>query len=267
MFELDDLPVSRLMTPKPDVFALSIDIRWPELLQACHEARFSRVPIYEGSIDNIIGVLLIKDLLRHRAMPLEGPEALRQLLLEPLFVPSSKPADEMMREMIRRRIHMAFVADEHATFMGLVSLDDLIIELVGELGDATSQETSSLMLDDDEVITVRAVVDIGDFAEETGIELPEGRYHTIGGFMFHTLGRVPRIGDEIELGDHTFQVIDMEGRRVTTVQVRPSHIAASVGQAAQDILLAAKIHGHHREGGVGLLERRGEQRVALACSL
>lgn len=220
VFELDDMHVVRLMTPRPDVFALPIDITWDELLAACRSQGYSRVPIFEDSIDNIIGVLLVKDLLRHRRKPLVGPDALRELLLEPVFVPSSKPASAMMRDMLRRRIHMAFVADEHGSLMGLISLDDLIIELVGELRD-NDDEHSTAVERNGGVLTVRATTDVDDFEEETGIELPSGRYHTVGGFVFHTLGRVPRVGDEVVFAEHVFLVEEMEGRRVASVRVSP----------------------------------------------
>lgn len=222
VFDLDDLPVSRLMTPKPDVFSLPIDIGWEGLLDACREARYSRVPIYEDSADNIVGVLLVKDLLRHRRRPLADADALRRLLMTPVFVPATKAANDMMKEMIRRRIHMAFVTDEHGTIMGLVSLDDLIIELVGELGDDTDETSShDVEQDGEHDLVVRAGIDLEDFEDETGIPVPEGEYHTLGGFVFHTLGRIPRPGDRISASGHGFEVLEMDGRRVTLVRVSP----------------------------------------------
>jgi CBS domain containing-hemolysin-like protein len=220
VFELDDLPVQRLMTPVPDIFSLPLDVGWDELLEACRTANFSRVPIWEGSPDEIVGVLLVKDLLRHRRKPLRSSDELRRLLLAPVFVPATKPANEMMKEMIRRRIHMAFVVDEHGTLMGLVSLDDLIIELVGELGEEDETEAEDIVTGDRE-LTVRAAVDLEDFTEETGIQVPEGDYHTLGGFVFHTLGRIPEEGDVVHADGHVIEVVEMDGRRVTLVRVRP----------------------------------------------
>ncbi|MCB9665614.1 MAG: HlyC/CorC family transporter [Alphaproteobacteria bacterium] len=222
VFELDDLPVSRLMTPTREIFSLPVDVGWDELLTACQASRFSRVPIWEGSPDALLGVLLVKDLLRHRRRPLRGPDELRRLLLAPVFVPASKPANEMMRDMIRRRIHMAFVVDEHGTLVGLVSLDDLIVELVGEIADEYSEEEErDYTVDGDESMLVRASVDLEDFAEETGVAVPEGEYHTLGGYVAHTLGRIPATGDHVELDGHRLEVTETDGRRVVQLRLVP----------------------------------------------
>lgn len=222
VFELDDLPVGRLMTPKPDIFSLPLDMPWGERLAAIRDARYSRVPIYGEGPDDILGVLLIKDLIRYRRRPLQGAEALQRLLLPPVFVPESKPAHDMMKEMIRRRIHMAFVVDEHGTLTGLVSLDDLIIELVGELGEELDDD-----LDDDVVPLphggwrVRAGLDLEDFGEASGVEVPEGDYHTLAGFVLAELGRIPSPGDAVACAGHRFVVDELEGRRITWLQVTP----------------------------------------------
>lgn len=221
VFELDDVAVSRLMTPRPDMFSLALDTPWTALLAACQEAGYSRVPVYEDDPDNVVGVLLVKDLLRHRRRPLTSPEALRGLLVPPVFVPGTRSASEMMRDMIRRRIHMAFVVDEHGTIIGLVSLDDLIVELVGELGDEDDDSTSHSIEQHDGSIAVDGALDIDDFREETDITIPEGEYHTVGGFVFHTLGRIPEPGDTCDADGHRFEVTEMDGRRVSRVRVRP----------------------------------------------
>lgn len=229
VFELDDVPVSRLMTPRPDIFSLPLDMPWAELLSACQEAGYSRVPIWEGNPDNVVGVLLIRDLLRHRRGRPPTPDALRAMLIAPVFVPLTRQASEMMREMIRRRIHMAFVVDEHGTITGLVSLDDLIVELVGELGDE-DDDTDGVPIEHTEgVLTVDGAVDIDDFAEQTGVTIPEGEYHTIGGYVFHTLGRIPVAGDAVVNDGHRYEVLEMDGRRVSRVRVRPVAEAPEAG--------------------------------------
>jgi CBS domain containing-hemolysin-like protein len=218
VFELDDVPVNRLMTPRPDIFSLPIDLPWDELLAQCHDARYSRVPIWEDDPDNILGVLLIKDLLRYRR---HKPDltALRKLLLSPVWVPGTKPASEMMREMITRRLHIAFVADEHGSLVGLISLDDLIVELVGELGEEDDDETADVDVEGNGTVTANGGVDIEDFVDSTGIEVPEGDYHTLGGFVFHTLGRVPRTGDAFDANGARYEVLQMDGRRVSLVRI------------------------------------------------
>lgn len=216
VFEFDEMTVERLMTPRPDVFGVPLDIGWQALLERTRDAGHSRVPVTtEG--DDVIGVLLLKDLLRYRDQPPSGPRQLRSLLLPPVFVPSSKRADSMLEEFLERRFHMAFVVDEHGTLVGLVTLDDLLQELFGEEEDTDESEIARLRPD---AITVKASIDVDDFHDETGIELPEGDYHTLGGFVFHELGRLPRKGDAVSMGLHRFVVAKMEGRRIAEVVVR-----------------------------------------------
>ena len=211
------------MTPRPDVFALPLDLPWKQLVQRCRETRFSRVPIYGERPDDVLGVLLVKDLLRYRHAPLEGPRQLRSLLLAPVFVPPSKPADTMLREFLEKKAHMAFVVDEHGTLVGLVTLDDLLSELLDHETDHKGPDIKRLNRD---TFSVKAWMDIEDFQEETNIELPEGDYNTVGGYVFHALGRLPTLGDRVELDGRTFVVGSMDGRRIAAV-----HVVRNIDQA------------------------------------
>lgn len=218
VFEFDELTVDRLMTPRPDVASISLNTGWSELLAFAREQELSRLPVTGVAPDDIVGVLLVKDLLKFREAPLSGPRQLRALLLPPVFVPASKSADSMLREFLERRFHMAFVVDEHGTFVGLVTLDDLLGELLGAIDDEASEDSEIARIRPD-ALTVKASIDLEDFGEETGIVLPEGEYHTLGGYVFHELGRLPRKGDAVTFGPHTFQVSKMEGRRIAELVV------------------------------------------------
>ena len=220
VFEFDDLTVGRLMTPRPDIFAVPLTVTWEELLTTAREHAFSRVPVYEERFDNIIGTLLIKDLLRYRKRPLTTPRQLRSILLPPSFVPASKPADDLLREFMSRKMHQAIVVDEHGTVVGLVSLDDLLSELVGDLLDIDDKPNAAIEEAGPGILAVPGDLDIEDFEEETGIALPEGEYHTVGGFVFHELGRLPRTGDVVAFDEHAFEVAAMDGRRVTQIRVK-----------------------------------------------
>ena len=219
VFDFDDLTVERLMTPRPDIFALPLRTSWGQLTQRCLSSGFSRVPIYSRSKDSILGILLIKDLLKLRSAPIAGPLQLRSLLLPPVFVPTSKPADDMLEEFLAQRYHMAFVVDEHGTLVGLVTLDDLLDELLGEAEDGT---TEGELTERNGGWTVRANMDIEDFTEDTGIVLPEGDYHTLGGYVFHELGRLPKIDDRVHHETWTFAVASMKGRRISSLNVLSS---------------------------------------------
>jgi putative hemolysin len=218
VFEFDTIAVDRLMTPRPDVFSLRVDTPWEELFKLAREAGFSRIPIKSDTTDDIVGVLLLKDLLRVRV---RGSATLRELLLPPVFVPQSKPADMMLREFLSKKLHMAFVVDEHGTLVGLITLDDLLDELIGEL--QVGQEESEISRIRPGVMYVKAAIDTEDFTEATGIQLPDGDYNTLAGFVFHQLGRLPRTGDEVVLEDRAYVVSKMDGRRIAEILVRPAH--------------------------------------------
>lgn len=220
VFDFDEITVERLMTPRPDLFAVPLTLPWPELVRQAHAAGFSRIPVYGERTDDILGVLLLKDLLKHRRVPPAGPRQLRSLLLPPIFVPGSRSADAMLGEFLERKLHMAFVVDEHGALIGLITLEDLLAELMAELDGPTDEAEIARL--SPEHLTVKASVDLEDFAEQTGIALPDGdgSYHTVGGFVFHELGRLPRPGDTVLHEGHAFTVLAMEGRRIADVAVR-----------------------------------------------
>lgn len=220
VFEFEDLIIGRLMTPRPDVFALPLDTPWTEIVEACRTEGYSRIPIYDSDVEDVVGVLLLKDILKHRHQPPAGPKQLRSLLLPPVFVPQSKPAQDMLQAFLERRYHLAFVVDEHGTLVGLITLDDLLAELFGDFPDEDDDDDVDVQTVAPGQWTVQASVSLGDFHEEVGLDLPEGDYHTLGGFVFHQLGRLPHRGDAFSWGGHRFVVKRMEGRRIAEVTIR-----------------------------------------------
>ena len=219
VFEFGDLPVSRLMTPRPDIFSLSITSPWPELLGKINEARYSRVPLWQGSPENILGILMMKDLLKLKGAPAPNARQLQKMLHPALFVPPSKRSQDLLREFRQKNVHLALVVDEHGSCAGLVTLDDLLTEIVGAVHDESDAVDSDAVEVSPGVFNVRAGMDVDDFASRFGLELPEGEYTTLGGFVFHTLGHVPTTGDEVEWQGRTFLVYGVEGRRITEVTV------------------------------------------------
>jgi putative hemolysin len=217
VFELDDITVARMMTPRPDIFALDVNTPWRQVHLVCQGAEWSRIPVFEDRSDNIIGVLLVKDLLKAPGPSSRDEEVLRRLLLQPCFVPSSKTAEDTLKEFIKRKNHMSFVVDEHGTLIGLITLDDLLAELVGEI-DSPETDEDICQLQNDE-FRVKGSTDLEDFEEHLGASLPAGDYHSVGGFMFHELGRIPKPGDTVEWGDFSFTVSTMDGRRIDEILV------------------------------------------------
>lgn len=220
VFEFGETTVSRLMTPRPEIFSVRLATPWAQLIAQVREAGYSRVPVYGSRSDDILGVLLLKDLLAFRDHPLRSPKELRDLLLRPSFVPASKLAQDMLREFIETKQHMAFVVDEHGTLVGLITLDDLMEELVGDFleADNPSEEVRETAPG---VLHVPGNADVDDFLEETGIEIPEGDYHTVGGYVFHLLGRLPEVGDEVLHEGRRFKVSKVDGLRVAELVVTP----------------------------------------------
>ncbi len=219
VFEFGDLPVSRLMTPRPDIFSLSVTTPWLELLEEIRTARYSRVPVWQSNPDNVVGVLLVKDLLRHRDSPPSHARQLLKLLHPAMFVPPSKRAQDLLREFRGKNNHMAIVVDEHGSISGLVTLDDLLTELVGEVLDESDVDEKEVMKLQENVWTVKAGIDIEDFDARFNVEVPEGDYTTLGGFVFHQLGAAPRKGDEVEWNGLHFHVSGVDGRRITEITV------------------------------------------------
>ncbi len=219
VFEFGDLPVSRLMTPRPDIFSLSLTTPWDQLLQELRQARYSRVPIWQTNPDNIVGVLLVKDLLRLRDTPPPHARQLQKMLHPAMFVPPSKRAQDLLREFRVKNNHMAVVVDEHGSICGLATLDDLLTELVGEVLDESDVDEKEATQLQENVWTVRAGIDIEDFDARFNVELPEGDYTTLGGFVFHQLGAAPKKGDEVDWNGLNFLVSGVEGRRITEVTV------------------------------------------------
>ncbi len=220
VFEFGDLPVSRVMTPRPDIFALPLTTPWNELLAQIKEARYSRVPLYQGQPENVIGILLVKDLLRARG-PGTPPNArqLQKMLHPAMFVPPSKRAQDLLREFRQKNMHMAIVVDEHGSCVGLVTLDDLLTELVGEVLDETDADEGEVAELGPGVWGVKASMDVDDFGSRFARDLPEGEYTTVGGFVFHLLGRAPEKGDEVAWEGMRFLVAGMDGRRITDLTV------------------------------------------------
>lgn len=225
VFEFGDQPVSRLMTPRPDVFSLRVTTPWEDLLPAVREAGFSRIPVWQGSPDNIIGILLVKKLLPFLDRARRDPafrltvRQLKRILIRPEFVPTTKKAQAMLEEFRTERYHMGIVVDEHGTVVGVVTLDDLLAELVGELLDETDVAETDVETVSEGLFLVRGSMDIDDFAEHFGLEVPEGDYTTVGGFISARAGEVLEKGEEVDWEGIRFTVSGVEGRRVTEISL------------------------------------------------
>lgn len=223
VMELGDTRVEEIMTPRTEIVALGQDADLDQVLQMIRSKGYSRIPVYGGNIDRILGVLYAKDLLRRAE---ESPFDLEGLMRKPLYIPESKPVRELLREFQERKIHIAIVLDEYGGTAGLVTIEDILEELVGEITDEyETQAPVELNRIDEHTIEVDARMRIDDLNDRLDIRLPEdGDYETIGGFVFSTLGKIPKVGEQFDHQNIGIRVIAAEPRKITRLRltVHPS---------------------------------------------
>jgi CBS domain containing-hemolysin-like protein len=218
VFEFGDTVVREVMVPRPDMVVIRADAPLDEALETITEAGYSRVPIYEGDTDNIIGVLYAKDLLRH-SQARKGATKSSSLGRAPLFVPEQKKVAELLREMQQQRIHIAIVVDEYGGTAGLVTIEDLVEEIVGEIVDEYDKEEPLIEPIDDNTIRVDAKMPIDEVNELLGADLPHEEWDTVGGLVFGLTGRVPAVGETVRYDSLEFLTERVTGRRVQKVVI------------------------------------------------
>jgi putative hemolysin len=219
VFELGDQRVSQIMTPRTDIFALGINEALSAALPKIKEARFSRIPVYEETMDQIIGILYAKDLLPHSRHP-ELEVTLRDLLHPVFFVPESKRIDELLREFQRNKVHVAIVVDEYGGVSGLVSMEDALEELVGEIVDEFDTEEVLCQQLDPQTFLVSARLPLDEVNEKFGLSLPREDADTLGGHVFHLFGKLPKRGESVSAHGLTFTIEHIKGTRILEVRVR-----------------------------------------------
>jgi putative hemolysin len=234
VFEFNDMPVRKVMVPRPKVFALDADTEPSQVGSKIVESGFSRIPAYEGSLDNVIGVVYVKDALR--LLEKRQPVVIRKVLHPVHLVPETKKVGELLKELQKRRSHLAMVVDEHGSLSGLVTLEDLIEQIVGEIQDEYDWEERPIERLRDGSIVVEGTVPASQLRMEHGIPLPEGEFETVAGFMLERLGRVPKGGEVVQDGSHRFTVVDIEKNRISKVKIektaRPVHDEGPNGKPA-----------------------------------
>jgi len=218
VFEFKDTPVRKVMVPRPKIFALDADTPPSEVGGLIVESGFSRIPAYEGSIDNVIGLVYVKDALR--LLEKRQPVVLRKVLHPAHFVPETKKVGSLLKELQKRRTHMAVVIDEHGSVTGLVTLEDLIEEIVGEIQDEYDWEERPVERLRDGSLVVEGTVSAAELREGHDIPLPESdEFETIAGFMLDRLGTVPKGGEVVAASGWRFTVVDVERNRISKVKI------------------------------------------------
>ena len=220
LLNFGELRVGQIMVPRPDMFTLPVEMPFPEMIQAIKGSRFSRVPIYEETHDQVLGVLHAKDILElcHQG-PCEG-ELPRHLLRPAYYVPENKRAFDLLNELQAEHQRLALVVDEYGTLVGLVTVEDLLEELCGEIPQEFMEEEEALEALAPNVWRVKGHVSLADFNEALGLKLPAEEFDTIGGLVWNLFGSLPRVGRTIAYDHLTFRVLSMKGNRILEVEVR-----------------------------------------------
>jgi putative hemolysin len=219
VFELEDTLVRSVMVPRTDMFCLAIDTPREGILPALRENLHSRVPVYEGSIDVIVGILYTKDLLPYVASGLPADFDLRAHLHPPYFVPESKRADALLQEFQAKKLHLAIVVDEYGGTAGLVALEDLLEELVGEIADEYDEPERLIQRLDESTFRVSGKLPVDDLNAATGLSISNEAYDTVGGWVLDLFGRVPRKSERRETPQLVVTVEKVERTRVIEVLI------------------------------------------------
>ena len=231
IFEFGETTVREIMVPRLDIVAVEVSEPLSLALDLIIANGHSRIPVYEDSIDHLLGVLYAKDLLLCLR---DGSQdiSVRQLLRQAYFVPQSKKLDELFEEMQAHRIHMALAVDEYGGTAGLVTIEDLLEEIVGEIQDEYDSEEPQLKKLAPEIYIFNSRYDIDEVSQLIGVNLSAGRENidTLGGFIYSQLGRVPEEGESMHFDDWSFTVLSVDSRRIEQVRVEPLHSAENSTQ-------------------------------------
>ncbi|MCZ6634632.1 MAG: hemolysin family protein [bacterium] len=223
IFGFAETTVKEVMSPRIDMVCTELSSSLDDVLKSILESRHSRIPIYEERIDNIKGVVYAKDLLE----PFSKGESctIKNIMREPYFVPENKTLDELMTEFKTSRIHIAIVVGEYGGTSGLVTMEDILEEIVGEIQDEFDEEVPLFeWLEEDQVLIADARIDIEDLNELLHVELPQEGYETLGGFIYHQLGHVPNPDESLDFRNLTIRIKNVEGQRITTVRIEKREI-------------------------------------------
>lgn len=219
VFALNDITASEIMTPRRNVFAIDINENLSKILEDIDEYKYSRIPVYEETIDDIKGILLIKDILK--VLNDKKQIKIKNLLKPAYFVPESKPIDEIFKELQRNKNQMAIVIDEYGGTAGLLTMEDILEELVGNIFDEYDDIEVEYEKIDNNTYLIDGGVSLYEFKKIIGVEIPEGDYETLSGYLIEKLGRLPEENEDIVLEDEnlTYKVEEYEDKRIKKVKV------------------------------------------------
>jgi CBS domain containing-hemolysin-like protein len=226
VFELTRTVAREVMTPRTDIVAVASDADVDGVLATAAESGYSRFPVYEGSVDDIVGVLLVKDLLPWVRSDQRSGFRADAVAREAIFVPDTKPVDDLLAELRRKKVHMAVVVDEFGGTDGIVTLEDLLEEIVGDIYDEHDVARAEIRLEAEDRVLVDGSASLSDLVEEFGLDDADVEYDTVAGYVMGELGRIPEEGERVALDSGELEVLEIRERRVTRLRLHlPSDVA------------------------------------------
>jgi CBS domain containing-hemolysin-like protein len=222
IFEFGDTLVREVMVPRPDMASAPVSANVNQVLDLILRRGYSRIPVYGESIDDIVGVVYAKDLLRHLYAG-KGDVALDKIMRPAFFVPETKKVSDLLREMQKRQIHIAIVLDEYGSTAGLITIEDLLEEIVGEIADEYDREEPEMVRLADGTYRVDGRMSVDDLNDKLDVELPNEEWDTVAGLMYGLLGAVPTQGEQVSYQDFTFTAERVQGRRIAKVLISRRH--------------------------------------------
>ena len=221
IFEFDDIDVADIMTHRTDMVCVDEEEPLSEAVKLSIENGFSRIPVYKEDPDNIIGIVYIKDFLKYVGINLPKTKTVKDMMRPAYYVPETKRCGELFTEMTEKRVQMAVVIDEYGGTAGIVTLEDVLESIVGNIQDEYDQEDEEISIINDTVFEVDGITDIEEVEEHTGKKFPDGDYDTIGGYIISVLGFLPQDGEmnEVQFENVKFTVLNVEERRIGKVKV------------------------------------------------
>ena len=216
--------VREVMTPRPDIVAIRADATLDQLRQLVREQEYSRLPVFTDNLDNIVGLVVVKDLIQ---VDRNDAQLVSEIMRPAAFVPEVKRVADLLREFRQRRFQLAMVVDEYGGTAGLVTVEDVVEELVGEIRDEYDSEAEPVVREADDVYVFSGKVAIGELSDRLGIEIEDGGFETVGGFVLSRAGRVPLVGERFETDGIEVEVLEAERRRIHKVRIRRQQPAAA----------------------------------------
>lgn len=224
IFNLDNLLTRQVMIPRTEILAIEADTPLDEVLQVITQTSFTKVPVYENDLDQVVGILNVKDLVRSLLADHQQANTARSIMREAVFVPETLPVSGVLQQFRRERQHIAIVLDEYGGTAGIITLEDLLEEIVGEVSDPFDKTTPQFQTQADGTILIDGLALIDEVNQQLGLDLQNPDYDTIAGYMLGALGRIPRVGDILEKDGLRLRVEAMDGMRIATIclNLKPS---------------------------------------------